>query len=174
VSSRPLVATDPDTATNTVSQTPRLQIRGVSKTFGRTKVLDNVDLTVAPGEVHALLGQNGSGKSTLIKVLSGLHRPDSGARITIDGETVAPPITPVGMGALGLTFVHQSLGLIPGHTVTENIRLGRLRRRGWRRLIGVFPDVCGNFGGRSAPQLFRPAPSPRVCRQPPGQGGKKP
>ena len=59
--------------------TPRLEVRHASKTFGRTTVLDDVSLTVRPGEVHGLIGQNGCGKSTLLKVLSGFHRPDPGA-----------------------------------------------------------------------------------------------
>ncbi len=113
----------------------RVEVRGLSKTFGRTRVLRGVDLDVLPGEVHGLLGQNGSGKSTLIKVLSGLYRPDAGMVVRIDGSEVPQPITPKGISDLGLTIVHQSLGLLPGHTVTENIRLGQLRRRGWKHLI---------------------------------------
>lgn len=114
---------------------PRLEVSGLSKNFGRAAVLKDVALSVAPGEIHGLLGQNGSGKSTLIKILSGLYRPEPGARIQVDGTEVAQPITPAGIADRGLTIVHQSLGLIPGHTVTENIRLGKLRRRGWKRLI---------------------------------------
>lgn len=115
--------------------TPRLTIGNLSKTFGRSQVLTDVNLTVEAGEIHGLLGQNGSGKSTLIKVLSGLHRADPGARIQVDGTDVPHPITPVGISTLGVTIVHQTLGLLPGHTVTENIRLGQLRRRGWKHLI---------------------------------------
>jgi ribose transport system ATP-binding protein len=88
-----------------------------------------VDLTIEPGEVHALLGQNGSGKSTLIKILSGVYRPDAGATLLVDGQDVPLPATPAQVMSEGLTFVHQSLGLVPGHSVTENIRLGALKRR---------------------------------------------
>ncbi len=114
---------------------PRLEVSDVSKTFGRTTVLRGATLSVRPGEVHGLLGQNGSGESTLTKILSGLHRPDPGGRILVDGSEVHQPISPSSTGALGLTFVHQSLGLLPGHTVAENIRLGQLRGRGWKHLI---------------------------------------
>jgi len=114
---------------------PRVAITNLSKTFGRTKVLSEVNLTVMAGEIHGLLGQNGSGKSTLIKVLSGLHRADSGASVQVDGADVPQPITPAGISQLGVTIVHQTLGLLPGHSVTENIRLGQLRRRGWKHLI---------------------------------------
>ena len=122
-------------SSSTVLDVARLEVAGLSKTFGRTTVLRDVGLSVRPGEIHGLLGQNGSGKSTLIKVLSGLHRPDPGASVHLDGAPVAQPITPAGISALGLTIVHQSLGLLPGHSVTENIRLAQLRRRGRRRLI---------------------------------------
>lgn len=114
---------------------PRVAISNLSKTFGRTKVLRAAGLSVRPGEIHGLLGQNGSGKSTLIKVLSGLHTADPGAVLQVDGADVPRPITPTGISKLGVTIVHQTLGLLPGHSVTENIRLGQLRRRGWKRLI---------------------------------------
>ena len=113
----------------------RLAVRHLSKTFGPVKVLRDVSFTVQPGEIHGLLGQNGSGKSTVIKILSGLYRPDPGAEIAIDGDDVPQPITPSAISKRGLTIVHQSLGLLPGHTVTENIRMGQLRRHGWTRLI---------------------------------------
>ena len=113
----------------------RVEVTALSKTFGRTRVLKDVHLAVRPGEVHGLLGQNGSGKSTVIKVLSGLYRPDPGARVLVDGQEVPQPITPTGISRRGLTIVHQTLGLLPGHSVTENIRLGQLRGRGWKRLI---------------------------------------
>ncbi|WP_158437747.1 sugar ABC transporter ATP-binding protein [Naasia lichenicola] len=124
------------TADNVSSGTaPRLRMAHVSKTFGRNKVLDDVTLEILPGEVHGLLGQNGSGKSTLIKVLSGLYSPDSGAEIEIDGVELPQPINPAGISQRGLTIIHQSLGLIPGHSVTENIRMGSLERRRFGRFI---------------------------------------
>jgi len=114
---------------------PRLEMVGVGKTFGRNSVLRDVSLQLRPGEIHALLGQNGSGKSTLIKILSGLYIPDAGAVIRVDGHEVEQPITPAAIMSKGLTFVHQSLGLIPGHSVMENVRLGALRRRRFGALI---------------------------------------
>lgn len=117
------------------SEASRLRTLHVSKTFGRNVVLHDVAIEVLPGEVHALLGQNGSGKSTLIKILSGVYRPDPGAVIQIDGADVDQPINPAGVMKLGMTFVHQTLGLIPGHSVTENIRLGALSGRRFGRFI---------------------------------------
>ena len=64
---------------------PALAVTGLSKRFGASIALQDVDLTIGHGEVHAVLGENGSGKSTLIKILSGFHRPDAGA-VTVAGE----------------------------------------------------------------------------------------
>ena len=60
---------------------PALEVRRLSKTFAGTRALVDLSLTLAAGEVHALLGENGSGKSTLIKILSGYHRPDPGGEV---------------------------------------------------------------------------------------------
>src|SRR6201989_3674288 len=65
---------------------PVLRLERLSKTFGGTRALRDVTLEIAPGEVHALVGQNGCGKSTLIKTLAGYHAPDPGALAGLDGE----------------------------------------------------------------------------------------
>src|SRR2546425_11345466 len=66
---------------------PVLEIRGVSKRFGSTQALEDVSLTLLPGEIHALLGENGAGKSTLIKIMTGVVPPDAG-QMSVDGEDV--------------------------------------------------------------------------------------
>ncbi len=77
-----------------------LQLRHVTKSFGGQIALRDVDLSVAYGEVHALVGQNGSGKSTLIKVLSGYHQPDAGAEAELDGRpSSSAALTPRGRQA---------------------------------------------------------------------------
>ena len=103
---------------------PALELLRLSKTFGGQKALDEVSLTIQPGEVHGLLGTNGSGKSTLIKVLSGFHDPDPGSRLLVGGYEVPLPLQPGKAGKIGLSFVHQHLGLIPSLSVVENMMLG--------------------------------------------------
>src|SRR5579863_2560623 len=103
---------------------PALLLRNLSKTFGGAHALVSVDLTVEAGEVHGLLGQNGSGKSTLIKILSGYHEPEPGARIEIFGRPVPTSRAPGDFRKFGLAFVHQHLGLVPSLSVLENLRIG--------------------------------------------------
>ena len=103
-----------------------LEVSNLSKNFGGQRALRGVDFAVLAGEVHGLLGQNGSGKSTLIKVLAGFHQPEPGARLLVYGRDVKLPVPPGGFRRLGLSFVHQHLGLIPALTVLENLLLTRL------------------------------------------------
>ncbi|HST63831.1 MAG TPA: sugar ABC transporter ATP-binding protein [Mycobacteriales bacterium] len=99
-----------------------LTVRGVVKEFPGVRALDGVDLEVAPGEVHCLLGQNGAGKSTLIKVLSGAHRADEG-EIHWQGAPVSFG-TPVAALRAGLATIYQELDLVAGLSVAENVFLG--------------------------------------------------
>ncbi|HVU76871.1 MAG TPA: sugar ABC transporter ATP-binding protein [Gaiellaceae bacterium] len=110
---------------------PALELRNLCKSFGATRALKNVDLAIAPGEIHGLLGENGSGKSTLIKILSGYHAPDAG-ELFIHGAPVRLPLRPGQFRKLGLDFVHQDLGLVPSLSVLENLRLGDFGARSRR------------------------------------------
>src|SRR3954454_363695 len=105
-----------------MTDTPLLTMRGIVKQFPGVRALDGVDLDVAAGEVHCLLGQNGAGKSTLIKVLAGAHRPDAG-EITFDGGVVSFA-SPHAADAAGIATIHQELDLVPGLSVADNIVLG--------------------------------------------------
>ena len=100
----------------------RLELRGVTKRFPGVLANDRVDLTVEPGEIHALLGENGAGKTTLMNVVYGLYRADEG-EILIDGTPTSFD-SPGEAIASGLGMVHQHFMLIPVFTVTENIMLG--------------------------------------------------
>ena len=99
-----------------------LTMRGIVKQFPGVRALDGVDLDVAPGEVHCLLGQNGAGKSTLIKVLAGAHRPDAG-EITFAGQPVSFG-SPQAADQAGIATIYQELDLVPGLSVAENVVLG--------------------------------------------------
>ncbi|MFG2640031.1 sugar ABC transporter ATP-binding protein [Streptomyces sp. NPDC048370] len=101
---------------------PLLTMSGITKSFPGVRALDGVDLEVAPGEVHCLLGQNGAGKSTLIKVLAGAHQPDGG-RITWRGEPVQLR-SPIAAMRLGIATIYQELDLVEGLSVAENVHLG--------------------------------------------------
>ena len=107
-------------------EAPALLARGVSKVFGTTRVLDGVELTVMPGEVHGLLGANGSGKSTLIKTIAGLHAPEPGGELILYGEGAPFPMPAGGARRHGISFVHQHLALMPSLTVIENMMLNDL------------------------------------------------
>lgn len=100
----------------------RLALEGIAKSFGPTRALDGVSFGVAPGTIHAVLGENGAGKSTLMKIVSGALEPDAGT-LRLDGETFAPR-DPAEARARGVAIVHQELSICPDLTVAENILLG--------------------------------------------------
>lgn len=107
---------------------PMLHAKNISKFFPGTIALDDVELTLLGGEIHALLGENGAGKSTLIKCLTGVYRRDSGD-ITLDGEPVDPHSTNHSQ-SLGIGTVYQEVNLLPNLTVAENLYLGRQPKKG--------------------------------------------
>jgi general nucleoside transport system ATP-binding protein len=99
-----------------------LELRGITKRFGLLAANDGISLSVAPGQVHALLGENGAGKTTLMNVLYGLTQPDEG-EILIDGEP-ARFGSPRDAIAVGIGMVHQHFMLVPVFTVADNVTLG--------------------------------------------------
>jgi ABC-type uncharacterized transport system ATPase subunit len=106
----------------------RLELRGITKRFGDLVANDHIDITVEPGEVHALLGENGAGKSTLMNQLYGLLQPDEG-EILVNGEAKVFR-SPRDAIAAGIGMVHQHFMLVPVFTVAENIALGAEEVRG--------------------------------------------
>jgi ribose transport system ATP-binding protein len=114
-------------------QQPVVALRHISKTFGGVRALDDVDVTIRRGEVHGLLGENGSGKSTLIKILSGFYAPDGGGELEINGRPISLPLRPGQFRGLGMSFVHQDLGLVRSLSVVENLLVGNLSSHlSWR------------------------------------------
>jgi ABC-type sugar transport system ATPase subunit len=138
-----------------------LEIKNLTKRFAGVTALDNVSLSVAQGEVHALMGENGAGKSTLIKILTGVYRADSGD-IFFDGKKISFKDVSSAHHA-GINAIYQELNMVSGLTVSENIFIGRypLTRSGidWKTMhlsaqklidnIGIDIDVhqpLGNYG----------------------------
>ncbi|MRG61399.1 ATP-binding cassette domain-containing protein [Agromyces sp. CFH 90414] len=116
-----------------VASAPLLELEGVSKGFPGVQALDGVRLDLRHGEVHALVGENGAGKSTLMKLLAGIHTPDSGTfrmngrDLVIDGPRHAQE--------QGISIIHQEFNLMPDLTVAQNIFIGREHRG-----AGLFVD----------------------------------
>jgi ribose transport system ATP-binding protein len=144
----------------------RLEVRRLSKTFGTTKVLDDVVLSVQAGEIHGLAGQNGSGKSTLVKIVTGFHQMDPGGEFLVDGVAMAQPVRWREVHEAGLSVVHQDLGLLDQLTIAENICVGgfptsygRIDRKKRDALaaetlarLGVDLDPRALVGGLTAPE----------------------
>jgi ABC-type sugar transport system, ATPase component len=135
-----------------------LEMRGITKEFPGVKALDDVTLSVAEGEIHALVGENGAGKSTLMKVLSGVY-PDG----SFDGEIVYDG-KPRAFRSIrdsediGIIIIHQELALIPLLSVAENIFLGNERAtRGvidWRETHDRAADLLARVGLAENPETI--------------------
>ncbi|WP_201863268.1 sugar ABC transporter ATP-binding protein [Microvirga soli] len=106
---------------------PLLSMHGIDKRFAGIPVLRSAELVVERGEIHALIGQNGAGKSTMIKILTGYYRKDAG-EILFDGRPVEFS-SPQEAQRAGISTIYQEINLVPYRSVTENICLGREKRR---------------------------------------------
>ena len=124
-----------------------LEMSGIRKAYNENLVLNNVSLSVKPGEIHALLGENGAGKSTLMNILFGMTviRDTGGFEglVKVSGQEVSFN-SPTDALAAGIGMVHQEFMLIPGFTITENIKLGREDTR---------PTVLSRIFGKSLERL---------------------
>ncbi len=139
--------------------TPIIEAVNVGKRFPGVHALDNVSLTVVPGEVHAVIGENGAGKSTLMKILSGAHGPDQGA-IRVDGQPVTIQ-SPRAAQELGIITIYQELSLVDALSVGENIFLGDLPTRSggswqvdWPAVWSRSSELLERVGLRVKPQTL--------------------
>ena len=142
-----------------MTDTPVLELQGVSKSFGAVQALFEVDFHVSSGEVMALVGDNGAGKSTLIKCIAGIHPIDSG-EVRFEGQPVNIH-GPKDSARLGIEVVYQDLALADNLDVVENMYLGRELVDGVRRLDETSD---GGQGARDAAQPLRDHASPRCAR----------
>ena len=130
-----------------LAQTPLVQMKGVSKTFGQTRANYKVDLEVYPGEILSLLGENGSGKTTLMNMLSGIYFPDEG-QIFVNGKEVRIA-SPKDAIDLRIGMIHQHFKLVDVFTAAENIALG-LEEGGMvlnRKAVSAkVREICDKYG----------------------------
>lgn len=135
----------------------RLEMRGITKSFGATRALGGVNLEIRAGEVHALVGENGAGKSTLMKVLSGAHAPDGG-EMFLEG-TPYRPSGPAAARNQGVGMIYQELSLAPHLSVAENVLLGMEPvRRGcvdWNRMDRLAQEALATVGLGDLPPRTR-------------------
>jgi ribose transport system ATP-binding protein len=141
---------------------PLLEMQGINKAFPGVQALRDVDLTIYPGEILALLGENGAGKSTLVKILNGVYSADSGT-ITWDGTAVTIS-SPHDAQRTGISMIHQELALIPYLDAGKNIYLGREPRGllpgtiNWRKLYtdaeAQLRDIGLNISTRTPVRFF--------------------
>ncbi|WP_375449966.1 sugar ABC transporter ATP-binding protein [uncultured Devosia sp.] len=125
-----------------------LSMTGIEKRFAGIPALSGASLDIAPGEIHALIGQNGAGKSTMIKVLTGYHRRDAG-EVLFAGQPFEVA-SPNQAQASGISTIYQEINLVPLRSVTENICLGREARRfgllDWNAMHGEAERLLTTFG----------------------------
>ncbi|MBI3527371.1 MAG: branched-chain amino acid ABC transporter ATP-binding protein/permease [Betaproteobacteria bacterium] len=125
-----------DIARPRTREAPLLAVRGLTKSFGGIRALNEVDLLIMPGTVHGLIGPNGSGKSTLVNVVTGLYRPSAG-RIEFDGAAIER-LAPHRMARIGMTRTFQTIRLFTELTVLENVMVGfhlQLKAGFWAHLL---------------------------------------
>src|ERR1700742_621679 len=134
-----------------------LELKGITKRFGSLVANDHIDLPVAPGTIHALLGENGAGKSTLMNILYGLLQPDEG-QIVVDGQPITVNSPRDALDA-GIGMVHQHFMLVPVFTVAENVALRHEETKplGWRdrrRMRAKVRELSEQYGLRVDPDAL--------------------
>src|SRR5690606_37706574 len=126
-----------------------IAVRDIRKAFAGVQALQEINLEIAPGEIHCLAGENGSGKSTLIKVISGVYTPDSGT-ISLNGQQFSK-LTPLESISNGVQVIYQDFSVFPNLSVLENLALNaELEHRrsivSWRRMRRTAEEALGKLG----------------------------
>ena len=135
-----------------------LELKGITKQFPGVLANDHIDLTLAKGEIHALLGENGAGKSTLMNILYGLYEPTEG-EIFVNGKKIEPK-SPSDAIAAGIGMVHQHFMLIPVFTVAENVMLGYEETKGFggilnqRKAAARIREISAQYGLSVDPDAY--------------------
>ena len=122
-----------------------LEISGLQKRFGGAIALSNAKLTIRAGEIHALLGENGAGKSTMLKILAGVHAPDSGT-LNLEGKPFITGSTQTSIDQ-GIAVIYQEPSLFLDLTLAENVFIGRQPMKG--------ATIDWNFAQQEASRLFK-------------------
>ncbi len=134
-----------------------LLAQNLAKSFGHTRAVDDVSITLIPGAVHALVGENGAGKSTMLRMLAGAEKPDRG-EMHLDGSLYAPPSSS-DAAKRGVALVFQEVTINRSLTVAENIFIDRLRRVYGTTETDQSPaherDGAGDFGSSRCPHICR-------------------
>ena len=141
-----------------------LELRSISKSFPGVRALSDMSIRFRRAAVHVICGENGAGKSTLMKIVNGLHQPDSG-EIWIDGKHVHVK-SPIEARALGISMISQELNYIPEITVEEALFLGieptdRFGKISWPQIRERTKSLL-----RAEGLSYDPRPSSRICRSP--------
>lgn len=149
---------------------PVLEMRGITKSFGRTKALTDFSVSLECGTIHAVVGENGAGKSTLIKIMTGIHQPSTGSMFVDGKETVFHSTRDAQLR--GIAAIYQEPMVFPDLDVAENIFMShsnRPSRISWSRLYSDAEAVIDRLGvkldvRRQASGLTRLSKSPGPSR----------
>ena len=137
-----------------VAVSPLIRMEGISKRYGGVRALENAHVEVAPGRIHAILGENGAGKSTLIKIIAGVVAPDEGRMLIGDREVTFR--SPAEAAAEGIACVFQELSLVPDLTVAENLDMP-LSYRNFKKSEreAMVADTLDKFGKTMTPDQVK-------------------
>ena len=124
-----------------------LETKKISKTYSGIRVLHDIDFSLMPGEVHALVGENGAGKSTLIKIIAGVEAPDDGGELYFQGKRI-PHMTAAKSIHLGISVIYQDVSLFPNLSIAENICKGLYHDAfvNWKKINGKAKEILDEMG----------------------------